>query len=205
MVEAVEQEAEVEDAEMEGVVRELEAAVVEEEMEFVAEPEEVAVIKKKGKATVTKGKKGKKAVVVHEDTEAPIDAAPKASKPAKKGATKAPKPTPAPPLTPTDSLSPRPVRPLPSPARTQLPTAFVPRPNPFLDAIPPPTASERELTVGEWYDVCGRKMYEALERETREEEERFEERVKGGREVLEKILVDAERREGRRGGRTPRA
>lgn len=199
-VEEEELEQDVEDAEMEEVVHELEGAVEEEEMV----EDEVPVVKKKGKTVVARGKKGKKAaVVVHEDVEDPDDA-PKASKPTKKAPTtnKASKPTP--PLTPTASLSPRPILSLPkSPARAQPP--FASRPNPFHYTILTPSAEERKMTVGEWYDFCGRRMYEGVEKETREEVERFEERVGEGRKLLERMVEDAERREGRRSGRTPRA
>jgi hypothetical protein len=82
---------------------------------------------------------------------------------------------------------------------------YAPLPNPFAPTLfdgpdgpvlPAPTPTElQEMTLHEWYDAQGRRVYARMQAEMERELRAFEDRVELGRHELRRMIEVAKRRE----------
>lgn len=105
---------------------------------------------------------------------------------------------PSPPKSSASSIERAAADPTPPPSSAlPLTSLYAPLPNPFsaTSAMPAPTATELQLPLSEWYDLQGRLVYEAMQREMERELKGVEDRIELGRRELGKMVAAAERRE----------
>ena len=111
------------------------------------------------------------------------------------------------PTSPSEAIPPVPTVSLPAATSSSLPLPWSastsPKesdnpfaPNRILELLPPPTKEELStLTVGEWYDLLGRRVQSALKQEMDQMQQGLEKRVEEGRVRLQGMCDEAKARE----------